>query len=316
LTVTCSIGLATYPSDGEDANALLANADAAMYRAKAFGRDNFKFYASQLDAKVHAKLSLQEELRKAILQEEFALLYQPQVDIDTLQVFAVEALIRWNHPTRGVVPPDQFIPLAEEIGLIGQIGDWALRTACKQNKTWRDAGFSPIIMSVNVSARQFAERDWVSRVRSALEECDLEPRYLDLELTESLIMQNVDQAIDTMQSLRRLGVKLTIDDFGTGYSSLSALKNFPLSRMKIDKSFVCNLPGDECDQTMAAAVISLAQRLNLSVIAEGVETREQMAFLRENGCREMQGFLFGRPAPVKEIEDLIKNGVSPVSAPS
>ncbi|MGD0762579.1 MAG: EAL domain-containing protein [Roseiarcus sp.] len=306
LQVTGSIGLANFPDDGKDADALLANAAAAMYRAKEIGRDNFQFYTPEINARVHEKFRLQEELRNAIAHKEFFLLFQPQVDLRSGRIFAVEALIRWRDPSHGVVPPDRFIPIAEESGLIAQIGDWALRSACKQNKAWQDAGLAPINISLNVSARQFQEKNWVRCGVGALQESGLEARYLELELTESLITQDVDQAVTTMKELQRLGVQLSIDDFGTGYSSLSALKTFPVARLKIDKSFVRDLPHDENDRAVVAAVISLGQKLNLRVIAEGVETDEQLAFLRDNNCAEMQGYLFSKPIPPAEIEDLLK----------
>ena len=305
LQITSSIGLANYPKDGGDVETLLANAGSAMYRAKELGRDNFQFYTPEQNVKVHEKFLLQEELRKALRREEFLLLYQPQVDLRSGRIFAVEALIRWRHPELGLVPPDKFIPAAEESGLIVPIGDWALRAALKQNKAWQQAGLAPIVVSVNVSARQFKERDWVSRVMDGLSVSGLEAKYLELELTESLIMQDVAQAIATMKQLQGLGVQLSIDDFGTGYSSLSALKSFPVARLKIDKSFVRDLPHDENDRAVATAVISLGQKLNLRVIAEGVETDAQLAFLRDNNCDEMQGYLFSRPAPPDEIAAMI-----------
>jgi diguanylate cyclase (GGDEF)-like protein/PAS domain S-box-containing protein len=306
LQITCSIGLANYPKDGTDVDALIANAGSAMYRAKEMGRDNFQFYTPELNAKIHEKFLLQEELRNAIARDEFMLHYQPQVDLRSGRIFAVEALIRWRHPKLGVVPPGKFIPVAEESGLIAAIGDWALRTACKQNKAWQQAGLSPINMSVNVSARQFKEKNWIACVKGALAESGLDAQFLELELTESMIMQDVDQAIATMKELQRIGVQLSIDDFGTGYSSLSALKSFPVARLKIDKSFVRDLPDDEHDKAVAAAVISLGQKLNLRVIAEGVETDAQMAFLRDNNCDEMQGYLFSKPAPAAQIADMIR----------
>ncbi len=306
LQVTSSIGLANYPKDASDVDTLLANAGSAMYRAKERGRDNFQFYTPELNAKAHEKFLLQEELRKALERQEFMLLYQPQVDLRSGAIFAVEALIRWRHPEMGTVPPDKFIPAAEESGLIVAIGDWALRAACRQNKAWQDSGLAPIVVSVNVSARQFREKNWVCQIVAALEESKLEPKYLELELTESLIMQDVEQAIATMKQLQSLGVQLSIDDFGTGYSSLSALKTFPVARLKIDKSFVRDLPHDENDRAVATAVISLGQKLNLRVIAEGVETDAQMAFLRDNNCDEMQGYLFSKPAPPAEIATMLK----------
>jgi diguanylate cyclase (GGDEF)-like protein/PAS domain S-box-containing protein len=305
LRVTSSLGVATYPNDGRDADTLLANADAAMYRAKDVGRDNFQFYTSELNTKVHERFLLQEELRSAVSRSEFVLHYQPQVDLRTGRVFAVEALVRWRHPKLGIVPPVKFIPMAEETGLIVSIGDWVLREACRQNKAWQDAGLPPMVVSVNVSARQFRERNLVGRVAGALEGSGLEPRYLELELTESLIMQDIDLAVSTMEELRALGIQLSIDDFGTGYSSLSALKTFPVSRLKIDRSFIDGLLADENDRAVAGAVISLGQTLKLRVIAEGVETEGQAALLRNINCDEMQGYLFSKPVPAQRIEDML-----------
>ncbi|MGD0761890.1 MAG: EAL domain-containing protein [Roseiarcus sp.] len=306
LRVTSSLGVANYPGDGADADALIANADAAMYRAKEKGRDNFQFYTPELNAKMREKFLLQAELRSAVARCEFVLLYQPQVDLRTGRVFAVEALIRWNRPTVGVVSPIDFIPMAEETGLIVPIGDWVLHEACRQNKAWQDAGLPPMNVCVNVSARQFREKDLISRVVDALKDSGLDAKYLELELTESLVMQDVEIAVATMKELQGLGVQLAIDDFGTGYSSLSALKNFPVARLKIDKSFIDGLPADENDKAVASAVIALGQKLNLRVIAEGVETDDQLAFLRANNCDEVQGYLFSRPIPAREIEELLK----------
>jgi diguanylate cyclase (GGDEF)-like protein/PAS domain S-box-containing protein len=305
LRVTSSIGIANYPSDGMDAQTLMANADAAMYRAKELGRDNFQFYTPALNAKIHEKFLFQEELRSAVARSEFVLLYQPQVDLRTGRIFAVEALIRWKHPTLGMVPPIKFIPIAEETGLIVPIGDWVLHEACRQNKAWQDAGLPHMNVCVNVSARQFAEKNLIARIIDALQESRLEAKYLELELTESLIMQDVEQAVAIMEELQELGVQLSIDDFGTGYSSLSALKNFPVARLKIDKSFINNLPTNENDKAVASAVISLGQKLSLRVIAEGVETDDQVAFLRENNCDEMQGHHFCKPISALAIEELL-----------
>jgi diguanylate cyclase (GGDEF)-like protein/PAS domain S-box-containing protein len=306
LRVTSSVGIANYPDDGVDVDTLLANADAAMYRAKEVGRDNIQFYTPEMNTKVHGKFLLQEDLRSALARSEFVLHYQPQVDLRTGRVFAVEALVRWNHPKQGLISPIKFIPLAEETGLILPIGDWVLREACRQNKAWQIAGLPPLAVSVNVSARQFRERDLASRVVRALKDSGLEAKYLELELTESLIMQDLELAVATMKDLQGLGVQLSIDDFGTGYSSLSALKTFPVARLKIDKSFVDGILADENDMAVASAVISLGQKLNLRVIAEGVETEAQAAFLRDINCDEMQGYLFSRPLPAQEIEVLLK----------
>ena len=305
LKITASIGVANYPRDGAEVETLLANADAAMYRAKELGRDQFLFYAPEFNAMVHEKFLLQEELRNALARGEFTLLYQPQVDLRSGKVFAVEALIRWNHPRLGLVTPVNFIPMAEECGLIVPIGDWVLREACRQNKAWQDAGLPSIVVAINVSARQFKESNLVKRVVAALTESGLEGRYLELELTESLIMQDVDKALDTMNRLQKIGVQIAIDDFGTGYSSLSALKTFPVARLKIDKSFINNLATDKSDQAVASAVISLGQNLNLRVIAEGVETDDQIAFLLNNNCDEMQGYHFSEPISSAAIVQLL-----------
>lgn len=314
FSVTSSFGIANYPDDGTDVETLLAHADAAMYRAKEIGRDNFQFYTPELNAKVHDKFLLQEDLRNALPAHEFVLHYQPLVDMRSNRVFAVEALIRWNHPSLGMVPPARFIPIAEESGLIGPIGDWVLREACRQNKAWQDAGLPRVAVCVNVSARQFKEKVWVESVVSALRDSGLGPEWLELELTESLIMQDLDQALQTMRELQALGVRLSIDDFGTGYSSLSALKTFPVARLKIDRSFISDLPYDENDKAVASAVISLGQALNLRVVAEGVETDEQIAFLRANNCDEMQGYRFSRPLAPPALETLLAGQAEGASA--
>jgi len=304
LQVTCSMGVVCYPDHGVTAIDLLANADSAMYRAKEIGRNNLQLFNIEMAAKAHEKLLRQEELRDAIARQEFVLHYQPQVNLCTGRVFAAESLVRWQHPERGLVSPVEFIPLAEETGLIVAIGDWVLNAACRQNKAWQDAGLPPILISVNVSARQFSERNWVCRVAAALRDSGLEARYLELELTESLIMQDVPAAVATMHELEALGVQLAIDDFGTGYSSLSALKSFPVSRLKIDRSFVQDIPGDEDDMAITGAIISLAQKLHMRVIAEGVETQAQVDFLRAAGCNEIQGYFFSKPLPAGAFENI------------
>ncbi|MDO9417218.1 sensor domain-containing protein [Pararhizobium sp.] len=301
LQVSCSMGVAHYPQDGKSANELLANADSAMYRAKHTGRNNLQAFSAEMMTKAQERFLRQEELRGAVARSEFELFYQPQLDLATGRVFAAESLLRWQHPDRGIVSPAEFISLAEETGLIVQIGDWALHAACHQNMVWQKAGLPKIAVSVNVSARQFMEKNWVERVAHALEESGLDARYLELELTESLIMQDVHKAVATMHELEALGVRLAIDDFGTGYSSLSALKSFPVSRLKIDRSFVEGLPADEDDQVIATAIISLARQLKLKVIAEGVETADQVDFLTKSGCDEIQGYFLSRPLPAEQL---------------
>ncbi len=310
IRVTSSIGIATYPNDGADVDTLLANADTAMYHAKQSGRNNYKLFTPALNAKARARLLLQAELDAAISNSQFVLFYQPQVETKTGRVFAVEALIRWMHPTKGLVPPMQFIPLAEETGLITKIGDWVLEEACRQNKEWQAKGMPPIAVSVNVSPRQFKDKDLANRVADKLKRTELAPEYLELEVTESLVMQDLDQAIATMEAIKDLGVRLSIDDFGTGYSSLAALRRFPVHRLKIDKSFIQHVVTNESDTALASAMISLGQRLKLRVIAEGVETDEQIRFLKENNCDEMQGYYFSKPLAARDLEPILRSAAA------
>jgi diguanylate cyclase (GGDEF)-like protein len=303
--VSCSMGLASYPADGRDADTLLMNADAAMYHAKEMGRNNYQAYTADMNQKVHERLRYQEQLRHALANGEFRLVYQPQVDLETHRVFGVETLLRWDHPTEGTISPATFIPIAEETGLILPIGDWVLHAACLQNKAWQDEGLPPVTVAVNVSARQFLQKELVERVRHALDESGLDPHYLELEITESVIMQDLEGAIATMCRLQEMGVKLSIDDFGTGYSSLSALKHFPIARLKIDQSFVRELPGGVDDRAIVMAVISLGRQLDLKVIAEGVESEQQLDFLRDNACSEIQGYRYSRPLTPEALRQLL-----------
>jgi diguanylate cyclase (GGDEF)-like protein/PAS domain S-box-containing protein len=323
VQVSCSMGVVMYPRDGDDPKTLMMNADAAMYRAKDLGSNNFQFYTREMNASVEEKLMLLEGLRKAFDSTQggdpvggvtpdawapagkFSLVYQPKVDLRTGRIFGVEALIRWRHPEHGMVPPPRFIGLAEESGLIVGIGEWVLRTACRQAQAWRAAGLDPLTVSVNVSARQFEEKHMVERIAGALRDAGLPPCALELEVTESLLMRDLNQAIARMRELKDMGVSLSIDDFGTGYSSLSALKSFPISTLKIDKSFVRDLAHSPDDQAIALAVISLGHRLHLRVIAEGVETEEQRSFLVANDCDEMQGYLFSPPVPAERITEML-----------
>jgi diguanylate cyclase (GGDEF)-like protein/PAS domain S-box-containing protein len=305
MQVSCSIGVAIYPRDGRDADTLMMHADAAMYRAKDSGKNNCQFYTHEMNAGLEEKLVLTEGLRKALEEQQLSLAYQPKVNLESGRMFGVEALLRWQHPQRGAVSPAQFIPLAEEHGLIIPIGEWALREACRQACAWQDAGLPPLVVSVNVSARQFDDPRLVERVAAALAWSGLDPQWLELEVTESMIMRDTAQSVAKMRQLEAMGITLAIDDFGTGYSSLAALKSFPISRLKIDQSFVRDLVANPDDQAITCAIISLSHQLDMRVIAEGVETEQQRSFLQQHGCDEMQGYLFSRPVPPQEIPAML-----------
>lgn len=312
LHISSSIGIALYPQDGEDAETLLRNADAALYRAKEHGRNNYRFYKPEMNAHASALLMLENRLHQALERDEFEVYYQPQVQIDSGDIIGMEALVRWQHPELGLVSPGQFIPLAEENGLIVPIGEWVLRTACAQNKAWQDAGFSPLRVAVNLSPRQFQQPNIVGKVAQALEETGLLAQFLELEITETTIMQNVDFASDILRDLQALGVHISIDDFGTGYSSLSYLKKFSFDKLKIDRSFVRDLTDKPEDTAIISAVITLGRGLNLKVVAEGVETREQLELLRSLQSEEMQGYLFSQPLTAEDATKFLDNpGVRP-----
>ncbi len=308
LFLTTSIGVAIYPADGETAETLVRNADTAMYRAKEQGRDNFQLYTPAMNSRALERLSLESRLRQAIHNQELVLQYQPLVDLETNQIRGAEALIRWEHPEMGLLAPGEFIPLAEISGLIVPIGEWVLHAACAQVRAWQHLGHPRLSVAVNLSARQFQQADLVSQVRAALEAADLAPEFLDLEITESNAMQNADVSISTLWDLKNLGVQLSMDDFGTGYSSLNYLKRFPIDRLKIDQSFVRDVTTDPDDAAIASAIIAMAHSLELTVVAEGVETEPQLAFLRGQNCDEMQGYLVSRPvAPERFLELLREN---------
>jgi diguanylate cyclase (GGDEF)-like protein/PAS domain S-box-containing protein len=303
---SCSIGISLYPKDGQDGQTLLKNADTAMYRAKEAGRNTFQFYASEMNARALDRLKLESGLRRALERGEFVLHYQPQVDLVSGRIVGLEALLRWQPPGQAMLPPDEFISIAEETGLIVQIGQWALRAACAQNLTWQAAGLPLLRMSVNLSARQFQQQDVVRMVSQALQQLDYPAQALTLEITESVVMENPEQAAATLQHLSDMGIHLSIDDFGTGYSSLNYLKRFPIHALKIDKSFVHDITTDTDDAAIAKAVIVLAHSMKLEVIAEGVETIEQLDFLRQQQCDQMQGYYFSRPLPADRIEALLR----------
>jgi len=302
LQVTCSIGFSLYPIDGLDADTLLKNADAAMYRAKEQGRNNVQFYTEELNQKIRQRLSMESMLRHALERDEFSLHYQPQVALQTGCVIGVEALIRWTHAPEGVIAPADFIPLAEELGLIVPIGEWVLQTACRQMKTWQDAGLPKISVAVNLSARQFKQKNLVEMIAGVLRETGLAPRYLDIELTESAMMHDVESAVVTLGELKEMGIKLSIDDFGTGYSSLSYLKRFPIDVLKIDQSFVRDITSNADDAAIARSIITLAHSLKLKVIAEGVETKGQMNYLATHHCDVIQGYYYSKPMSAAACE--------------
>ncbi len=308
LFVTCSIGIALYPKDGDDAKTLLQSADGALYLAKNKGRNNAQFCTAEMNAKALERLTLESELRQAINRQEFLLHYQPRVDMVSGEITGMEALVRWQHPVQGLLYPTKFIPVAEESGLIVPLGEWVLRTACEQNKAWQLAGLKPVSIAVNLSARQFKQQDLVELVSNILQETELDPSYLELELTESMVMQNVEAAIATLTQFKVIGVKLSIDDFGIGYSSLNYLKHFPIGFLKIDQSFVRDITTNRDDAIIAKIIISMAHDLGLRVIAEGVETEEQKSFLCSHRCDEMQGYFFSMPLPAEEFETLLKEG--------
>jgi len=306
IFINGSMGITVYPLDGEDADTLLKNADSAMYSAKEQGRNNFQFYSESMNASSYKRLALETSLRKALDREEFRAFYQPQIDIASGKITGMEALIRWKHPEIGLVPPNDFIPLAEETGLIVSIGEWVLSAACIHNKALQDMGLPPKRVAVNISSFQFRRESLVNTVKKALKISGLDPCYLELELTESAIMKNMEESSGILHELKSMGLRVAIDDFGTGYSSLAYLKRFPLDILKIDRSFIMNIPEDQDNAAIATAIIAMAHSLNLEVIAEGVESREQYAFLRELGCDGVQGFLFSPALPKGEISEFLK----------
>jgi EAL domain-containing protein (putative c-di-GMP-specific phosphodiesterase class I) len=294
---------------------LTKNADMAMYLAKEDGKNNFRFFTKETRTQSIERLTLETALRRGLERNQFALYYQPKVDMATGQITGVEALLRWTHPELGVLPPMQFIPLAEETGLIVPIGRWVLREACAQNMAWQRRGLRPVSMAVNLSPRQFADRQLLQDIDEALAASGMSPVLLQLEVTESMVMRNVSRAIKVLDAIQSRGIRLAIDDFGTGYSSMSLMKQFPIDTIKIDRSFVRDLPNDSEDRAIAQAIISMGKALGMTVIAEGVETVEQEAFLRNHACDEMQGYLFSKPVQPEQMADLLRSAPRLVSPP-
>lgn len=316
IYTSITIGISCAPNDGSDVVTLFKAAEAAMYHAKKRGKNQYQLFSSEMNEKSKTRLSIESELHTAIANKEFELHYQPQIDLNTGLIIGAEALIRWRHPEKGLVSPMSFISIAEETGLIVPIGEWVIRTACSQLNTWQKNGLSPVRISVNLSARQFHELSLVDKIANILLESDINPEYLEMEITESILMDDLEDAIKRLQAIRLMGIHLAIDDFGTGYSSLSYLKRFPVERIKIDRSFIQDIPQDADDAAIALATIQMAKGLKLEVVAEGVETQAQVEFLREYQCQIAQGFYFSKPLEASRMTELLKNRKCPMTAAS
>jgi diguanylate cyclase (GGDEF)-like protein len=312
---TASIGISVYPADGTSADALVARADEAMYYAKQRGRNAFQFFNLAMSVFSHERLDLENDLRRALPMKQLQVYYQPKSDVVTGRISSVEALLRWRHPTRGLVSPSEFIPLAEESGLILSIGEWVLREACRQASNWQRAGLPFIRIAVNVSPVQFRQSSFLQAVRTALLDFDLEPQYLEIELTETTVMDNAEGSVAILEELSRMGVVVSIDDFGTGYSSMSYLRRFPIDKLKIDRSFISELTTNAADASIVQAIISLAHSLRLKVVAEGVETADQLQLLRELGCDQYQGFFRSAAVPADEIEKSVRSSIEAANQP-
>jgi diguanylate cyclase (GGDEF)-like protein/PAS domain S-box-containing protein len=313
LHVTCSIGIAVYPQDGRSADVLLRNADSAMYKAKENGRSNYQFFTAELNRVTFERLSVERRLRSALVRKQFVLHYQPRINVHTGRIIAVEALLRWRAPQGGLYRPARFISVAEHTGLIVPIGKWVLRTACDQARSWQIQGLRSILVSVNVSPRQFREGDIVQTVADALEQSGLPARYLQLELTENMMMGDAEKYVLMLRDLKQLGVQLAIDDFGTGYSSLSYLKRFPIDHLKIDRAFIKDIASDPDDGAIVQTIIALGHKLGMRIVAEGVETEEQREYLQRNRCDEMQGYYFAKPLPASEFAALLSDSTTDLS---
>jgi diguanylate cyclase (GGDEF)-like protein/PAS domain S-box-containing protein len=310
IHITASIGISTFPEDGRDEFSLMKHADVAMYRAKDGGKNNFQFYSAQMDVHSAAQLALESSLRRALERDELLLHYQAKVDAQSSRITGVEVLVRWQHPELGLMHPEHFIPLAEETGLIVPLTKWVLREACTQNCAWQKQGLPALRIAVNLSARQFADENLLTDIESTLREVGMDPALLELEITESMMMHNTDKTIQVLAGLKEMGIQIAIDDFGIGYSSLSHLKQFPIDIIKIDRSFITDIPGDQADEAIADAIIAMGKSLKIVVVAEGVEALEQLQFLRSRGCDEIQGFYFSRPIPARDFGKLLRKNFS------
>jgi diguanylate cyclase (GGDEF)-like protein/PAS domain S-box-containing protein len=309
LQISASIGVSTYPGDGQDADTLIHKADTAMYDAKKLGRNNCQFFRADMQARVLEWQSLEGSLRSALGRDEFTLHYQPKIDLKTGEIAGVEALLRWNHPERGLIQPLQFVPIAEESGLIVPIGQWVLLEALRQARAWMDAGLPPVRMAVNVSALEFMAKDFLSGVRAGLISTGVDPHNLELELTETVLMHDAESAVQTLYALKAIGVQLAVDDFGTGYSSFSYLRRFPLDTLKVDRSFINDISPDSDNAAILSAMINIGKSLKQRVVAEGVETREQLHFLQKQGCSEGQGYFFCHPVIAERFAEFLQTGV-------
>jgi len=307
--ITASIGISIYPKDAEDEQSLMKNADMAMYLAKEEGKNNYQFYSEEIQSKSLEHLSIETNLRFALERKELSLHYQAKVDFKTDVINGVEALLRWQNPYLGSVTPTQFIPVAEETGLIVPIGKWVMKTACEQNVAWQQQGLPPVCMAVNLSLRQLTDDNLIDDIRTALNDSGMAPNLLELEITESMVMHNPARMISILAKIKSLGVRLAIDDFGTGYSSLAQIKHFPIDTLKVDRSFIRNIPQDVEDKAITEAIIAMGKTLSLTVVAEGVETQEQLDFLREHSCDEMQGYHFSKPIAPELFADLLRQHV-------
>jgi EAL domain-containing protein (putative c-di-GMP-specific phosphodiesterase class I)/CheY-like chemotaxis protein len=314
LYVGCSIGVSMFPEHGTDCETLIRNADAAMYGAKDSGRNSFRFFAEDMNVQAIERLNLENNLRLALGKRELFLVYQPQMEVATGRITGLEALLRWQHPDFGLVPPDKFIRIAENSGLIVSIGEWVLRTACSQARKWQDEGLPEMTVAVNVSAVQFRQDGFCELIRSVLQETGLAAQYLELELTETLLLANADVTLSVLRELKSMGLTLAIDDFGTGYSNFTSLRRFGVSKLKIDRSFIRDVAMKPDDAAITAAIISMAKSLNLKVIAEGVEDEAQMSFLRAHHCDEIQGYLFSKPLAVDKVADKLRGNIAEMQA--